>query len=78
MCVLVWWQGTLHALSSLQSLPGSWGLVNKNGAPTQAHGGTVRAQGVVPGASVDLPIVHTEYQIKGDTLAIAFTNHQSV
>ena len=45
--------------------------MNKNGAPTQAHGGTVRAQGIVPGVTVDLPLINIEYQIKGDILALA-------
>lgn len=41
------------------------GLLNEDDVPTQAHGGTVRTQGVVPGATVDLPVINIEYQIKG-------------
>lgn len=41
------------------------GILNEIGGPTQAHGGTVRAQGIVPGATVDLPVINIEYHIKG-------------
>ena len=47
------------------------GLLNEDDVPTQAHGGTIRTQGVVPGATVDLPVINVEYQIKGDTLVLA-------
>jgi len=47
------------------------GLVNEDGAPTQAHGGRIKAQGIVPDVTVDLPIINIEYHIKGDTLALA-------
>lgn len=46
------------------------GILNEIGGPTQAHGGTVRAQGIVPGATVDLPVINIEYHIKGDPLVL--------
>ncbi|KAL0036500.1 hypothetical protein WJX77_010333 [Trebouxia sp. C0004] len=68
---LIWTLGMLHALLRLQNLnkfARQLGLLKEDDVPTQAHGGTIRAQGVVQGVTLDLPIIKIEYQIKGDTL----------